>query len=144
MAIRQRGRQAADDETVRLTPEQRRQIERLAPHVDQITSTDLDFFKRHPDRRHRVRLSSEAEIAEIEVAANKLLQPPAGLRWFTIVRKVPGARLRIFVISREDAETGVDVPEDLADALFDTASPQGLREIDARLSAALSKEGARA
>jgi hypothetical protein len=124
-----------------LTRNQRRQMEKLARHVDRITATDRAFFDQHRDRQHRVRPSSDAEIAEIEVASGGLLQPPTGLRWFTIVKKVPRARLRVFVLNHEDAQTGLSVPENLADVIFDTASPQGLRELEARLNAAFSREG---
>jgi hypothetical protein len=124
-----------------LTRNQRRKMEKLAPHVDRIAATDRAFFDQHPDRQHRVRPSSDAEIAEIEVTSGKLLQPPPGLRWFTIVRKVSRARLRVFVLNHEDAQTGLNVPEGLADVIFDTVSPQGLRELEARLNAAFSKEG---
>jgi len=120
-----------------LTRNQRRQMERLAPHVEQITDTDRAFFEQHPDRRHRVRLTGEAEIAQLEIQSGGLLHPPKGCRWFTVVRKMPGARLRIFVLNAEGAQTGLEVPEDLADAIFDTAAPQDARDIEARLSACM-------
>jgi hypothetical protein len=90
-----------------LTRNQRRQLDRLASHVDRVIATDLAFFK----------------------------QPPLGWRWFTLVKKVPGARLRIFVTNHESAETGLDVPEDLVAAVFDTAAPPAVREAEAALRA---------
>ena len=41
--------------------------------AERVTDTDLAFFRQHSDRRHRVRLASEAEIAELEIVHNKLL-----------------------------------------------------------------------
>jgi hypothetical protein len=133
------GRQAArvHDGAMKLTPDQRRQIEKLAPYVDRAADTDIDFFKKHPDRQHRVRLASEAEIAEAEIVEGKLLRAPEGFRWFTIVRKLPGARLRVFVAAPAGAKTGTDLDEDVAAALFDTVAPSGLGEIEAALQAAL-------
>jgi hypothetical protein len=53
------------------TRNQHRQLEKLAPHVKRVT--DIDLVRQHSDRRHRVRLASEAEIAELEIVRNKLL-----------------------------------------------------------------------
>jgi hypothetical protein len=41
-----------------------------------------------------------------------------GWRWFPLLRNEPEALLVIFTINRGDAETGLDVPEDLAEAFF--------------------------
>jgi hypothetical protein len=132
-----RGAQVVRDESaVKLTPDQRRQIEKLAPHIDRAADTDIDFFKKHPDRKHRVRLASEAEIAEAEIVEGKLLQGPEGYRWFAIVRKLPGCRLRVFVAAPAWAQVGLDVPEDVAAAVFQGAAPSGVREIEAALQAA--------
>ena len=48
-------------------------------------------------------------------------------------------RLRLFVTNAEDA--GTDVPEDLAGAVFDRAATPKVREIEAALRPASSKEG---
>jgi hypothetical protein len=57
-----------------------------------------------------------------------------------IVRKIaPGRRLRLFVTNAEDV--GTDVPEDLAGAIFDRVATPKVREIEAALRPALSKEG---
>lgn len=97
-----------------ITRNQRRQLEKLAPHVERVVATDIAFFKKHPDRRHRVRRTSEAEIARIEVI---------------VVRKVPGGRIRVFTANDAEAKTGLDVPEDLAKAVFEHAAPSRAVEI---------------
>ena len=112
-----------------ITRNQRRQLEKLAPHVERVVATDIAFFKKHPDRRHRVRRTSEAEIARIEVIENRAMQPPGGLCWFTVVRKVPGGRIRAFTANDAEAKTGLDVPEDLAKAVFEHAAPSRAVEI---------------
>jgi hypothetical protein len=112
-----------------ITRNQRRQLEKLAPHVERVVATDIAFFKKHPDRRHRVRRTSEAEIARIEVIENRAMQPPGGLCWFTVVRKVPGGRIRVFTANDAEAKTGLDVPEDLAKAVFEHAAPSRAVEI---------------
>ena len=53
------------------TRNQRRQLKKLAPHVKRVT--DVDLVRQHSDRRHRVRLASEAQIAELKIVHNKLL-----------------------------------------------------------------------
>jgi hypothetical protein len=135
MARNKRGCQVHDG-AMKLAPEQRSQIERLAPHVDRAADTDIAFFKKHPDRKHRVRLASEAEIAEAEIVEGKLLRAPEGFRWFTIVRKLPGARLRVFFANNATSATGTDVPEDVAASVFESAAPSGVREIETALRAA--------
>ena len=112
-----------------ITRNQRRQLEKLAPHVERVVATDIAFFKKHPDRRHRVRRTSEAEIARIEVIENRAMQPPGGLCWFTVVRKVPGGRIRAFTANYAEAKTGLDVPEDLAKAVFEHAAASRAVEI---------------
>jgi hypothetical protein len=118
---------------MKLTRNQRRQLEKLAPHVDRVTATDRAFFEQHPDRLHRVRLTSQAEIAQLETEAGQLLQPPMGWCWFSIIRKVPGGRVRVFATNRQGAETGLDVPEDLANAVFETVAPPSARKAEAAL-----------
>ena len=125
---------------MKLTRNQRRQIKKLAPHVDRITQADRVFFEQHPDRKHRLRLASEVEIAQNEILSGEVTTPPPGHRHFVIVRNVaPGHRLRLFVTNAEDA--GTDVPEDLADVLFDMVAAPQVREIKAALRAVSSGEG---
>ncbi len=110
--------------TINLTPQQQRQMQKLAEHVDEITQGDRRYFEQHPDRKHRVRQTGLAEIAQREILQGIQFVPPPGRRAYTIVRNVSeGVRMRIFIFGPEYAETGVD--EDMAEALFDTyASPQ--------------------
>jgi len=121
---------------MKLTRNQRRQIEKLAPHVERLTEADRVFFDQHPDRQHRVRHTGEAELADIETMEGKLMKPPTDCRWFTIVRNVvPGARIRIFVANYNDTETGLDVPEEFARTVFDTFAHPGIPEMEAAMRA---------
>jgi hypothetical protein len=125
---------------MKLTSNRRRQMKKLAPHVDRITQADRAFFEQHPDRKHRLRLASEVEIAQNEILSGEVTTPPPGHRHFVIVRNVaPGHRLRLFVTNAEDA--GTDVEEALAHALFDTHATPQAREIEAAFRTA-SKGGA--
>jgi hypothetical protein len=125
---------------VRLTRNQSRQIKKLAPHVDRITQADHVFFEQHPDRKHRVRLASEVEIAQSEIMSGEVMTLPPGHRLFVIVRNVaPGYRVRLFVTNAKNA--GADVPEDLAVVIFDNVATPYVRAIEAVLRAASSKEG---
>jgi hypothetical protein len=125
---------------IKLNRNQRRQMKKLAPHIDRITEADRVFFEQHPNRWHRIRFASEVEIAQYEIASGEVMTLPPGFRHFVIVRKItPGHRLRLFVTNAEDA--GTDVPEDLAVAIFDNVASPYVREVEAELRAALSKGG---
>jgi hypothetical protein len=124
---------------MKMTRTQRRQMKKLASHVERITDTDRVFFEQHPDRKHRLRLASE-EIAQEETLSGKVKSLPPGVRHFTIVRNVvPGVRLRVLVTNAKHGVT--DVPEDLMAAMFDEVATLQAREIEADLRAAFSKEG---
>jgi hypothetical protein len=107
----------------KLTRNQHRQINKLAPHVHRFLEADLAFFDQHPDRQYHVRRAGDAEIAQAEVLDGQLLQTPQGWYWFAIVKKVPGAYLRMFVAGPPDAETGLDAPDRLAEWLWEEAPP---------------------
>jgi hypothetical protein len=98
----------------KLTRNQRRQIDKLAPHVHRILNADIAFFEQHPDRRYRVRFANDAEIAHAEVLEDHLLQVPQGCCWLVIVKKVPGANVRKFVASDPTLEgnTSGDLRDD--------------------------------
>ena len=51
---------------MKLTHTQLRQLKKLARYVERVT--DIDVVRQHSDRRHRVRLASEAQIAELNCA----------------------------------------------------------------------------
>jgi hypothetical protein len=118
-----------------LTRNQRRQLEKLAPHIDKVLADDISFFNRHPDRQHRVRLTTDVEIAQVETINNAQLPTPVGQAWYTLVRKVPGARLRVFVCYFDDSDTGLDVSEAAAQATFDAVAPEHVRELEKALRA---------
>jgi len=107
----------------KLTRNQRRQIEKLAPYVEPFFDADIAFFEQHPDRRYHVRRAGDAEIAQAEVLEDQLLQPPHGWCWFAIVKKVPGANLRMFVANDPTVETGLDAPDFLAEESWEEAPP---------------------
>jgi hypothetical protein len=119
---------------------QQRQMKKLACHVERVTDTDRAFFEQHLDRKYRIRSASEVEIAQNEILSGEVMTLPAGHRHFVIVRNVaPGHRVRLFVTNAEDA--GTDVPKDLTAAIFDAATPPRLRDVEASLRTAFSKEG---
>jgi len=125
---------------MKLTRTQQRQMKKLACHVERVTDTDRIFFEQHPDRKHRVRLASEVEIAQLEIVRGGVMTLPPGMRHFAIVRNVaPGVRLRVFVTNARHATT--DVPEDLTAAIFDAVAPPKVREIEGALRAASPEQG---
>jgi hypothetical protein len=114
----------------KLTRNQRRQIDKLEPHVRPILDADIAFFKKHPDRRYRIRRANDAEIAQAEILEDELWQPPQGWCWFAIVKNVPGANHRMFVTNDPTVETGLDAPDFLAEEIWDGAPSDVLQIVD--------------
>jgi hypothetical protein len=125
---------------IKLTRAQRRQMQKLTDQVDKMSQADRRFFERRPDRKHRVRLASRAEIEQNELLEGKPQEIPPGCRVFTIVRNVaPGARLRLFVFALEGSET--DLSEGIAKAAFEAVATPRTWQIEAQMREAA---GARA
>lgn len=126
----------SDNSKSKLTRQQRRQLQKLAEKVDRVTNADRLFFERFPQRRHRVRLASAAEIGQQEIMEGQPLFLPAGCRIFTVVRNIsPGVRLRLFVRGIEGAETNLD--EATAREIFEGAATAKTWEIESGLRRAL-------
>lgn len=124
---------------MKLTRTERRQMKKLAPHVERVADTDRVFFEQHPDRKHRVRLASEVEIAQLEIMNREVMSLPPGKRHFAIVRNVaPGTRMWVIATGPEDE--GTDVEEAFAHALFDENASRLVRNIEA-IPVASSKKG---
>jgi hypothetical protein len=113
---------------IKLARNQRRQIDKLATHTYPVLIADIAFFEQYPDRRYRIRRANDAEIATAELLDCQLLQPPDGWCWFAIVKKVPGAYVRMFVAGPPTAETGLAAPDRLAEWLWEEA-PSDVRLI---------------
>jgi hypothetical protein len=108
----------------KFTRAQRRQIQKLAERVDRVTQADARFFERFPHRKHRIRISGQAEIRQNEIMDGKPWATLAGFKFFTLVRNVaPGVRLRLYIPPPEGCETDVD--EVTARTIFEArATPQ--------------------
>jgi hypothetical protein len=118
--------------TIQLTRTQRRQMQKLGERVDRVTQADRLFFERFPNRQHRVRLASQAEIGQQEIMEGKPQAIPPGCRIFTAVRNIaPGVRLRLFTFGLEGSET--DLSEAWARAIFETAATPRTWEIEAQM-----------
>ena len=130
--------------TIKFTRAQHRQLQKLADEVDRITATDRLFFEQHPDRRHRVRLATRAEIRQQELLLGAVLWAGPGGRIFAAVCNVtPGRRIRL-LIGVEGAGI-TDLAEEAAAALFrDRTTPHQAKEIEAAIrKAAEDRRGAR-
>ena len=80
----------------------------LAERVDRIMRADLAFFARFPERRHRLRITSEAEIKW-----NRLKRSRRGRRWYTLIKWLGPERLHARTVeNHDDMET--DIPEAIA------------------------------
>jgi hypothetical protein len=120
---------------MKLTRAQQRQMQKIADRVDRVTQADRRFFERRPDRQHRVRLTSQAEIEQIALLEGCPVAPPSGCRIFTVVRNVaPGVRLRVYTCAMEGAET--DLSEAQALAIYESTATPKQRELAAQMRAA--------
>jgi hypothetical protein len=118
--------------TIQLTRAQRRQMQKPADRVDRVTQADRMFFERFPDRMHRVRLASQAEIEQQELIHGAALWTPPHCRIFVVVRNVaPGARMRLFIFSVEGSETDLD--ETTAAKIFAASATEQTWKIEAEL-----------
>lgn len=115
-------------------PAQRR-LKRLTIENEASIQADARFFERRPDRNHRIRLASAAEVETI-----RLLRPgnptTPGLRWYTAVRQVrQGVRLRVFSMGLPDLDT--DEPEDVCRWVYERGRTGGDDAIERSLRQAM-------
>ncbi|MCJ2035754.1 hypothetical protein [Methylobacterium sp. J-068] len=112
-----------------------RRLKRLTVENEASIQADARFFERRPDRNHRIRLASPAEVETIH-----LLHPgnplTPGLRWYTAVRQVrQGVRLRVFSMGLPDLDT--DEPEDVCRWVYERSRTGGESEIERALRRAV-------
>ncbi|WP_156383957.1 hypothetical protein [Methylobacterium sp. Leaf456] len=83
-----------------------------------VLDDDRRFFEEQPNRQHRIRCASPAEV---DVIADQLGRRPAQSgRWYAHVKQVePGVRLRAFSFGSLDLDT--DQPEDVCRAAYEGA-----------------------
>jgi hypothetical protein len=126
--------------TVTLTRAQRCRMQKLADRVDRMTQADRLFFERHPDRQHRLRLASRAEIGQQELLKGAVLWVPPDCRLFAIVRNVaPGIRLRLFTAGLEGSETDLD--ETTARTIFEASATPRTWEVVSQMERAAEMRG---
>jgi hypothetical protein len=124
-----------------LTKAERRRMAQLGEMVDRVTQADRRFFERFPDRTHRLRLASPAEIEQYDIIEGKAWMPP-GFRMYVAVKKIASdARMRSFVRGLADWET--DVPEATARAVWEAVSNPHRDMIEAKLQKASADRGQR-
>ena len=125
---------------IKLSPAQQRRMDKLAERVDRVSQADKRYFERFPDRHHRVRVTSAAEIEQQELLEGKPTWMPPGYRMFTVVWNIAvGARMRLFVRYLEDAETDLD--EATAKSVFLCAATPHTWKIEAQIREAVERRG---
>lgn len=117
-----------------LSRAKRRELQKLAVRVERVTRSDAKFFERFPHRCHRVRLTSQAEIAQDAVLLGKPQQPPPGHQFYTAVKNIgPGVRLRLSICGPQDADT--DLSEAQAFEIYERFNGPDVRKIEADMRA---------
>jgi hypothetical protein len=118
--------------SIGLSRHQRRQMHKLADAVDRVTQADRRFFERFPDRRHRVRLASQAEILQYGIVLGVYPTAPHGFEHYVAVKNLtPGCRMRVPFTGPAGNDT--DISEREAAWLYDTRSNARSREIEAQM-----------
>lgn len=117
---------------LKLTRAQRRQVRKNADKIDRVSEADRKFFRRFPQRRHRLRLAGMAELEQRVLVCGLDLQP--GCQLFVIVRNIaPGHRMKVYAQLPEGLET--DLPESAVKELWNAVkefSPQ-VQEFEAAM-----------
>ena len=103
---------------ISLTRQQKLKIKKLASRIDRVTQADRRFFERRPDRQHRVRIASQAEIEANIVLHASPMRVALAQQHFIAVRKItPWMRMRLPFVGPRDADT--DLNEETARKIFD-------------------------
>ncbi|WP_197430757.1 hypothetical protein, partial [Methylobacterium sp. CCH5-D2] len=80
------------------------------------------FFLRRPDRKHRIRIASRAEVETLSMQLGS--EPSDDSCWYAAVRQVePGWRLRGFWLGLKGFDT--DEPEDICRAAYENTVRPG-------------------
>ena len=115
----------------------RRRLTRLT-HENEITiAADARFFERRPDRSHRIRLASRAEVETLYLM-HPNRERVADLRWYTVIRQLTrGMRFRVFVLGLPDLDC--DVAEDVCRAVYEREQTHQAREIEGAYQASMRR-----
>jgi hypothetical protein len=78
-----------------LSRNQRRELRKLASRLDRVLDTDRRFFKRFPDRQHRVRRLHSVEVRALELMGDAPVPPGHTYVAAIYCPRRGGARLRL-------------------------------------------------
>lgn len=105
---------------------------------DPAVDTDRRYFKRFPQRRHRLRLAGPAEIADRGSLSPECA--PVGHRAAVVARHIGyGVRLRVYLWWPAGDDTDID--EDWAREIFEVNTTENFRRIEDGLRGILRAEG---
>ncbi len=129
-----------------LTRTDRRRVKTLSAVVGRVTDGDARFFERFPERRHRVRLASAAEVETDAILKGEPgISTESGSQWVTIVKQLgPGVRLRAVERSIGRDGNDFDLSEEMARWAYDQMVVPGsyMWERERQMVAALARMGA--
>ncbi len=129
-----------------LTRTDRRRINTLSAAVGRVTDGDARFFERFPERQHRVRLASTAEVeTDAIIKGEPNISTVPGSRWIVIVKQLaPGVRLRVVERSIGREANDFDLSEEMARWAYDQMVVPGsyMWERERQMVAALARMGA--
>ncbi|TIQ46731.1 hypothetical protein [Mesorhizobium sp.] len=92
-----------------------------------VLEADRRYFERFPDRQHRLRLGSRAEVHQLRILGR--CQPPEYRLYVAIKCVAPGVRMRRFFWCAEDVETEID--EARARDAYEAAATETNQRIEA-------------
>ncbi len=129
-----------------LTRTDRRRIKTLSAAIGRVTDGDARFFERFPERQHRVRLASTAEVeTDAIIKGEPDVSTVPGSRWIAIVKQLaPGVRMRVVERSIGRDGNDFDLSEEMARWAYDQMVVPGshLWDRERQMVVALARMGA--
>jgi hypothetical protein len=120
------------------TKNQANAVSALGAELDRVMQSDRLYFERFPTRKHRVRLASHVEIAEMETVAGRDCGAPAGAQIYVAVKNIaPGLRIRTYLSAPADCDT--DLTEAQAAEIFYSCAGEMHRKLEAKMREAADR-----
>lgn len=116
----------------------RRRLQRLTHENELTIAADARFFERRPDRSHRIRQASRAEVEIHHLTGRPRMTT---LRWYVAVRQLaPGVRFRVFACGLPDLDC--DQPEDVCREVYERQQTERGLQIERDFARAMIKGAA--
>jgi hypothetical protein len=116
--------------------------QKLTDEVDRIAcESDRRFFRDHPQRSHRIRHATWAEVSQMEEVDGAAAPVSPGKQCFVAVKQLqPGVRMRAFFIAPAAGEEAEGMPESIAAAWYKSVCVPQAVQIEQQLAGKLTSK----